>query len=52
MIPGLENTPPEIALALGFFMAQGLEKSAKQGLIAALLPWVDHNFDGSRSDDE
>lgn len=42
MIAGLESTPPEIALILGFFLSQGLEKSAKQGLIAVALPWVDH----------
>lgn len=40
MIEAIGNTPPEVALTLGFFLSQGLEKSAKQGLIAQLLPWV------------
>lgn len=41
MIEAIGNTPPEVALTLGFFLSQGLEKSAKQGLIAQLLPWVE-----------
>lgn len=33
MIPGIENTPPEVALALGFFIALSL----RQGRLAVVL---------------
>ncbi|WP_200531642.1 hypothetical protein [Halorubrum sp. LN27] len=36
MIPGLDGTPPEVALLLGFFMALSL----RQGRLAAVLDKV------------
>ena len=33
MIPGIENTPPEVAMTLGFFVAL----SIRQGRLAVIL---------------
>lgn len=38
MIPGIESTPPEVATALGFFMALSLRRSRIETLINKFLP--------------
>lgn len=38
MIPGIEQTPPEVALALGFFMALALKRGRIEGLLNRMLP--------------
>jgi len=38
MIPGLEQTPPLIAWALGFFMALSLKRGRVQKILDNFLP--------------
>lgn len=38
MIPGIENTPPEVALMFGFFMALALRRGRINAIIEKFLP--------------
>lgn len=38
MIPGIENTPPEVALMLGFFIALSLKRGRVELIIDRWLP--------------
>lgn len=38
MIPGIENTPPEVAWALGFFMALSLKRGRIEQILNKFLP--------------
>jgi hypothetical protein len=38
MIPGLEQTPPIVAWALGFFMALSLKRGRIERLISRFVP--------------
>jgi hypothetical protein len=38
MIPGIQSTPPEVAMALGFFMALALRRSRLEGIVERLIP--------------
>ena len=38
MIPGLEQTPPLVAWALGFFMALALKRGRIQNVLDRFLP--------------
>ena len=38
MFSGIQNTPPEIAFLLGFFLCQGLKRSRVNELISLWLP--------------
>jgi len=41
MIPGLEQTPPLVAWALGFFMALALKRGRIEAIIDRFLPTDD-----------
>lgn len=47
MIPGLENTPPEVAFLLGFFAASALERSRREGILNRVLPKSEKSEDKS-----
>lgn len=38
MIPGIENTPPEVAWALGFFMSLSLKRGRVQKILDRFFP--------------
>jgi len=38
MLASLQNTPPEIAFLLGFFLCQGLKRSRVNELVSLWLP--------------
>lgn len=46
MIPGIEQTPPEVALTLGFFIALSIRRSRLSVLVDMALP-ADDSDDAS-----
>lgn len=51
MIPGIENTPPEVAVALGFFIGISLRQGRLSAILDKLLP-VTRGSDTTPTDDD
>lgn len=43
MIPGIQATPPEVAWALGFFMALSLKRGRIEAIIERFIPVNEDN---------
>jgi hypothetical protein len=41
MIPGIEQTPPEVALFLGFFIALAIKRGRIEVILDGILPTKD-----------
>jgi hypothetical protein len=50
MFSAIQNTPPEIAFLLGFFLCQGLKRSRVNELISLWLPSKQNPHFGTTTD--
>jgi len=50
MLASLQNTPPEVAFLLGFFLCQGLKRSRVNELVSLWLPSEQNPQFGTASD--